>query len=79
MDTYKDTLFKKNQQRLFDTCHHNLDINVALNCSLLVIAVMHMPYKKMYFYTCVRLYKSQEKITFLNFLNIIQSEPLHDL
>lgn len=52
---------KTKPQRLFDTCHHNLNIKVALICSLLVIAVMHIPYKQMHFYTCVRLYKSQEK------------------
>lgn len=62
---------------LFYTCHHNLNINVALNCSLLVIAVMDMPYKT-HIYTCARLYKYKRK-TYLNFLNIIQSEPLHDL
>lgn len=58
MCIFKDTLYKKTQH-LFITCHHNSDINVALICSLLEIAVMHMPYKKMY--VCVRLYKSQEK------------------
>lgn len=68
----------KKAQRFFHTCHHNLDINVTLSCSLLVIALMDMPYKNTYFYTCVRVYKYRRK-TYLNFLNIIQSEPLPDL
>lgn len=61
MDIYKDSLYLKKAQRFFDTCHHNLDINVALSCSLLVIAVMGMPYKNTYFCTCVRVYKYREK------------------
>lgn len=37
-----------------------------------------MSYKNTYFYTCVRVYKYRRK-TYINFLNIIQSEPLPDL
>lgn len=54
MDIYKVNLYIK-AQPLFDTCHHNLDINVALTCSLLVIPVMDKPFKDKYFSTCVGL------------------------
>lgn len=78
LDIYKDSLYSIKAQHFSDTCHHNLYINVALSCSLLVIEVTDMSYKNTYFYTCVRVYKYRRK-TYINFLNIIQSEPLPDL